>query len=97
MKAVCRIGDIATGICYAHDSPRSVTGHVTTGSLNTFCNRIAIGRTGDSVLFDCGHTGTIQSTSINQCNGLSIAKITDPVVGPMNANLISGSPNINTI
>lgn len=95
MQAMCRIGDVATGTCYSHISPLSVTGHITTGSSNTLCNGIAIGRHGDSVLFNCGHTGTIQSTSIHKCNNLPIAKVTDSVVGPMVANMISGSPNTN--
>lgn len=94
---ISRLGDLATGTCYAHQNPIHVVGNIISGSSNTYCNNLNVARNGDPVLFNCGHVGVIISGSKNKCNNLSIAKITDSVVGPMIAVLVSGSPNINTI
>lgn len=94
---ISRVGDLATGICYAHETPLHVVGTVISGSANTYCNNMNVARTSDPVLFNCGHIGVIISSSKNKCNNLSIAKITDSVVGPMISVLVTGSPNSNTI
>jgi hypothetical protein len=92
-----RLGDIAVGTCFAHETPLHVVGTIISGSTNTYCNNMNVARTSDPVLFNCGHIGVIISSSKNKCNNLSIAKITDSVVGPMISVLVTGSPNTNTI
>jgi uncharacterized Zn-binding protein involved in type VI secretion len=91
MSSISKIGDIATGTCYAHKSPRSVTGVISTGDGTVVSDNIATACVGDTVVFNCGHTGVIV-TGINNCtiNNKAIAHIGSSVVGPMIATVVTG-------
>lgn len=92
MSGMSRIGDIAIGVCYAHDTPITVTGIISTGSGDTNCNSRKVARIGDVVVFNCGHTGIIVTGSPTvTANQLRVARIGDHVVGPMTAVIVSGS------
>ena len=62
---ISRLGDLAVGICYAHETPINVVGTIINGSSNTYCNKLNVARTIDPVLFNCGHMGVIVSSSKN--------------------------------
>ena len=94
---ISRVGDTATGICYAHKNPISVTGIVTSGASSVTCEGKAVARIGDQVTFSCGHIGVISTcSSSSKVEGLGIARVGDSVTGSMIATLVSGSGNIKT-
>lgn len=76
----CVNGDIATGTCYSHKSPRSVNGPVaTTQTLCTISGLPAVVE-GDIVSFNCGHTGICVATaSITKIQGKKVVRDGDPV------------------
>ena len=98
MNKVARLGDIAIGVCYAHETPIMVTGIIASGSPTVETNRRRTARIGDIVLFNCGHVGIIVSGSpIVLTNNQRVARIGDIVIGTMNAFIVAGSENVLVI
>lgn len=94
MSNIAKLGDIAIGVCYAHEHPIRVTGIICSGSPNVNCNNMNAARIGDVVIFNCGHSGTIVTGSGTvSANNLPLARIGDIVKGPMVATIVSGSGN----
>lgn len=92
MPKISRVGDIAVGVCRAHQTPRSCSGPVVTGSSFSTVDGNPCARIGDVVAFNCGHSGTIATGSgTSTCDGRGIARVGDLVVGPMTATIVSGS------
>lgn len=95
---VARVGDIATGVCRAHDHPIPVTGVISSGSSVVSVDGRQGVRVGDIVTFNCGHTGVVASgSSVSTIEGRGIGRVGDSVVGPMIATIVSGSPGSDTI
>ena len=95
---LARVGDIATGICRAHDKPISVTGVISSGSNVVFIDDKPGVRVCDIVTFSCGHTGVVASgSSVSTIEGRGVGRVGDSVIGPMIATIVSGSPKSDTI
>lgn len=77
---VCRIGDIVTGTCNNHSSPRSFTGVWVTCSGDVTADGLGIIRRGDIGNTDCGHTFTADGGSTGvDANGLQLQRVGDTV------------------
>ncbi len=97
-KPIARLGDSCSGTCFAHESPVSVTGTIESGSPTSSTDGKPTARLGDSVSFSCGHKGTINSGSaVSNTDGKPTARLGDSVVGPMVANISSGSPSSTSL
>jgi len=95
MRQVARVGDIAVGTCFCHQTPISVTGVIVNGSGVVFSNNKAVARLGDNVIFSCGHSGVIASGSgIVFSDNIGVAHINDIVVGCMQAIIVSGDGTV---
>jgi len=97
---LCRKTDVATGTCYSHTIPRSITGTISNGSGTFEIDGLPGARIGDLVDFDCGHQGVI-STGSPTCviDGKGAARVGDSVVGngaSLTATLITGSPTMDS-
>lgn len=84
---------IAVGRCPCHKSPQNVVGPVVTGSSDHSIESSGVARLNDIVVFGCGHTGIIVSTTkvTNMTNGIQKAEISSLVVGCPTAVIITGS------
>lgn len=94
MRGIARLGDSTHGTCYKHDSPIQVGGKIISASADTDCNGRGVARLNDTVLADCGHTGTIVSASADTtCNNRGVARLGDTTTGDYKATIISASPD----
>lgn len=93
---VCRLNDIALGICPCHSIPVVVT--IVMASPTCLANGLGIARMGDIGMSSCGHTANIMTTNpLVMNNGLGTARITDLIIGTAGcptATLVIGSPNV---
>lgn len=97
MKGIARVGDVASGTCYAHKSPQSVTGIIVKGDPTITAGGKGCACVGDPVVFNCGHTGIIASGyPAAQVNGRTLAIIGSIVSGPMTAVIILGDQTCGT-
>ena len=62
---IARLGDIVFGICShpSHGSPLSIAGTITGSASKTYCESKLIARLGDEVTSNCGHNGSISTSS----------------------------------
>jgi len=94
---VARVTDKFSGVCTCHKSTISMEGEIANGSLDGNSGGLGIARVGDTVIGDCGHTGTIVSGSIsNTINGKGKAIITSKVTGCLVGEIVTGNPTHNT-
>lgn len=81
LHPVCRHGDLATGTCSLHGSPRAWTGTViATGGFTV--DGLAVAVVGDIVNASCGHQYKITAGSsvCTDSSGKYIARVTDPLM-----------------
>lgn len=92
MPSVTRLGDNDTG----HDSCPATA--LVTGSPNVFCNKKAVGRTGDTYaphgcITHSSHSDVISGgSSTVRVNGIPIARVGDSV--SIGGNVAQGSSNV---
>lgn len=63
-SGIAKIGDIAVGVCYAHESPVSFTAVIITGATTVIVNGAGAGVVGAIALSDCGHPVTLITGSL---------------------------------
>jgi hypothetical protein len=82
LKAICRLGDTATGQCVAHSNTRNWTGTIDTVSGGYDVAGVQGAVEDDSGLADCGHRFRIFSSSPISKNGIGkgVARVDDLVV-----------------
>lgn len=91
-RGIARLGDATYGTCYCHDEPITVGGKIISASEDCFTNGRGTARIGDTVMGDCGHTGTIISGKENDfVNGRSVARLGDSFNGCYVGQIISAS------
>ena len=101
MPAVCRTGDVVTGVCYNHSSPVNFTGtwdvntsQVSANSLDVICK----GYLGST---NCGHKfiadGNVSLNVIANSLPLQLVGDTVTVIGGGNGISITGSENVTSI
>lgn len=102
--SVCRTGDIVTGTCYGHSSPRSYTGNWITAGGPVSANGLRTILVGDLGNTDCGHQfqAVGGSNNVNE-NGIKLQRVGDPVMQPTGASYtlvgqsITGSSNVTAL
>lgn len=93
MAGVARIGDRTFGYCSSHDG--NFLGTVIGGSSDVKANSQGIARLGDTVLSDCGHTGTINSANASvNVNGIKAARNGDSFTGTYSGTITEGSTDV---
>lgn len=100
-QAVCRYGDITTGICNGPGHPPGFNFTATWATCSpdvSVDGGLGIVRVGDTGPTNCGHT--IQATvgsSLGKVNGLAIQRVGDPVIVIQSGSGISqtGSPTFS--
>lgn len=96
MPQVATLGSQFQGICYSHDSPKTVTGTVITGSGTVLTEGLPTARIGDTVQATCGHTGVIiTGSSSHIVEGLPCAMVGSLVLSSsLNGKIITGSGTV---
>lgn len=92
---LARVGDMCTGICTAHPTPRPFTAVLATGSPTVKADGSPVTRVGDIGYTDCGHTVQIVTGSGRvKANGVPVARVGDIVVVIEGGDgvIITGSP-----
>ncbi len=97
MFPVCRLNDIAIGICPCHlGIPVVVT--TATSSFNNLINNLGGARLNDIGISSCGHVATIVfGNPTVLVNNIPVACVTNMMIGPLGcptAVLTIGSPNV---
>lgn len=93
-----RLNDSCYGTCYhsSHESPIPIGGKILNGSSNVMINGLPSVRMGDTVISDCGHTGTIiTGSSKTMINGLPAATMTCSFTGDYIGTILGGSSNVD--
>ena len=98
-RGVARVGDRTQGTCYhgSHLTPLSTGGTIIEGSDKVITNGKRTARIGDTVLADCGHTGTIVTGSgkdIADDGAKPVARINDSVSGTYVATIVTCSDDV---
>lgn len=94
MKPASRVTDKATGYCTSHR--RTVEGTITTGQDNVITEGQKQAIVGDTVTFECDHTGLIVTgTTIVKVNNKPAAIIGSLVEGDVNGSIITGATKVN--
>ena len=89
-----KLGDTVVGICSGHVPPIPMSGTVMGGSKTLISNSPGA-KMGDTVLANCGHSGTIISGDPKVLlENVPAAQIGSSVVGTFNGTIISGSPKV---
>lgn len=94
MIPVARVGDVCVGTCAGHppSPPIPMSGKILTGSGTTMIEGKPVARVGDTVMGDCGHTGTIvKGSSATVADGKPVARIGDSVSGVFTATIVAGA------
>lgn len=92
---VARVSDVVVGTCCCHADPpcRGVTGMIVSGSGMAMASGLPVGRTGDVVMFSCGHTAVIVTGSpMASSDGLLIARVGDATAGCVTGTIVTGDP-----
>jgi len=95
-KAICRTGDIVTGVCFNHRRHRGFTGTWDPHAGNVEANSLQVIREGDLGSTNCGHKFKANGGSDNViANGLKLQRVGDTVtvIGGGNGVSITGSDN----
>lgn len=97
-RGTTRIDDQTIGTCKIHGP--NIKGKVITASSNVSVNGRILARAGDTVLADCGHTGTIITaketlSSTGEANML-VARIDDQFAGVYTGKIITSSGDVST-
>lgn len=80
MKRIARIGDLVSGVCYAHHDPVDWTGTFNTGSGVVTAEGQGVARIGDTGSTSCGHTfRAIEGSGVITADGISVAREGDHV------------------
>jgi uncharacterized Zn-binding protein involved in type VI secretion len=96
MAKVCRLGDMGSGTCTAHETPISVNGYVTTCSGNVNAEGAGVATVGDTVTATCGHTGTlITGASRTNANGRAISRVGDSFSGSFSGTMVTGALTVD--
>lgn len=82
LMGICRLGDLASGVCLGHGSPTGWVGPTTTASAGFTCDGIPVCTIGDVGTTSCGHTFTITTGSAvcTGVNGQYIARVGSQVL-----------------
>lgn len=92
MSQLAKVGSIGAGKCYCHSTPKTMTGVITTGSLDTKSNGVSNATVGSVVVGLCGHTGVITTGSDKiRINGIPAARVGDAFAGCFVGVIIAGS------
>ena len=93
-KQIARLTDSWTGTCTCHNPPITTNGTIITGSDDFDVNGLPVARHGDTVLGDCGHTGTIVASGEGLVDGIKVALLGDGVTGCLtDGNITTASPD----
>lgn len=102
LKAICRLGDMASGTCLNHGSAQAWTGPLDSVSGGFTVNGIEAAVLDDEGLASCGHRFKV-STGSSVCTGITgkqVARVGDSVLmvipGTGGGTLTTGSPNVSS-
>lgn len=81
-RAVCKLGDTATGVCFAHGSMVNWTGTLDNVSGKFTIQGVEAAVVGDSGIASCGHRFTITTGSAVTTNvdNKPVARVTSTVI-----------------
>jgi len=96
MPATSRITDVGVGVCTAHDSPKSVTGIIITGSANHTVENLGVALLMGIVVCSCNHVAPIVfSVKLdNTTNNLPKAHVGSQFVGDPVGIIVTGAATI---
>ena len=96
MPATSRITDVGVGVCAKHDSPKSVTGIIITGSVNHTVENLGVALLMGIVMCSCGHAAPIvYSVKVdNTTNSLPKAHVGSQFVGDPVGVIVTGAATI---
>ena len=79
MSAVCRVGDIGRGICFAHKSPTPFTTTFVSGAPTVNANEKALCEIGTRGVTSCGHNtiATQGSSTVFSSSGKAVHRVGD--------------------
>lgn len=102
LKAICRLGDTASGVCLNHSSVQAWTGVIDSVSGGFTADGIQVAVLDDEGIASCGHRFKV-STGSSVCVGVTgkqVARVGDSVLmvipGTGGGTLTGGSPNVSS-
>ncbi|HET8686067.1 MAG TPA: hypothetical protein VFM18_05305 [Methanosarcina sp.] len=99
-QQVARVGDVCTGTCTAHPTPRPFTAIIATGSPTSRADGQSIACVGSVGSTDCGHTiEVVSGSAVARADGIPIARIGDVVIVVEGGDgiIVSGSPTTTSL
>jgi len=94
MRAIVRDLDIGTGVCSHpdHKTPIRTNGVLHATPSNVYVEGKLVGRVGDTVISDCGHTGKMVSSSSEvSAQGKAVCRVGDSFEGYFAGTMITGA------